>query len=376
MRRQNDKNREIDNVYLNISFQPTYDDNEAVVLEYNTTKDTPILEKMSDYYMSVIRFDIPLAEVPITIFPIKPNQPNPNLSSLIIGINYNNVSYPINLIYEPQYDVAVFGGVPVQNEDKQVVNEYYYIYQYENMILLINKALKTSYINSGLQALFPSYEIPKFVFNSTSQLITLIVPKFFITLTAPAVSIPTINMNYNFYQYLDGFPFFEIDNNSPIGFDARFVLSDGAVTNSDGYAIFGTLPTNPPEYYEVKQSTSILQFWNPIKKILLTSDTIPVLKEYIQGTGKNSQTGNPSLPIVTDFTPIVEKAGDGRSIAYYLPTSEYRKVDLISDLALTKISMRVYWEDIYGNINPLYIGSYQQASVKIVFLNKSMYKNN
>src|SRR5580692_10310294 len=95
---------DVDNVYLNISFQPPYLSNGPYLLDYNVTKDTPILSRMLDYYLSVIRFDIPLEELPITIAPPLPDQnPSdmtyPNKLFLIIGINYNGDDFPENVIY-------------------------------------------------------------------------------------------------------------------------------------------------------------------------------------------------------------------------------------------------------------------------------------
>jgi len=357
-----------DNIYLNITFQPNYMSNTPYLLEYNVTKDTPILEKMSDYYISVIRFDIPLGEIPTTIMPIIPNQPNPNLSPLIIGVSYNNINYPQNVIYVSQDIISIIS--PIQNKPTQVVTKYYYIYSYYWMIELINTALLLSYNSSTLPLLFPGSTPPYFTYEPSTQLISLIVPKFFVKLTAPALSIPKININYSLFQYLESFTW---ESNVLNLAKFEYSLSTTYLKDINGYALFGTLPSNPPEYYKITQSELIIQYWNPITKILLTSDTIPILKEFVQAS--NLSGLSPNIPIISDFTPIITRSGDGRSTAYYLPSAEYRKIDMLSDLPLNKISIKVYWEDIYGNINQLAIGSFLQANLKIAFLHKSMYKN-
>lgn len=377
--------KEIDNIYLNISFQPPYLSNEPYLLEYNVTKDTPILDKMSDYYLSIIRFDIPLSEIPITIAPPLPNQnpaalTYPNLLFPVIGITYNGINYPIgpnnNLVFIPP-NLTSFGP-PTQNFPYQNITPYYWVYSYDWFLQIINNALLVAYNASPLPGLFPTYAPPYFTYDATTQLISLIVPDFFTRIVAPAIAIPTISFNFNMLQYLDGFPMRGNGLGAANGFEETIDLVNGNVHDINGYALFGTAPTNPPTYIKVTQSYITTQYWNPIKKLLLTSETIPVVKEYVQAQtpfGINTSL-NPSLPIVTDFTPVIEKAGDQRTIAYYLPTAEYRKVNMISELPLQKVSLKVFWEDLYGNIYPLNIGSYQSASIKIVFLHKSLYKKN
>ena len=83
-----------------------------------------------------------------------------------------------------------------------------------------------------------------------------------------------------------------------------------------------------------------------------------------------------SYPILTDFVPnISAAAGESRSIAYYVPTSQYRLVDLISTNPLQKIDIRIFWEDRDGNLYPLEISIFQQASLKLGFFKKSLYNS-
>src|ERR1700759_2826868 len=143
--------KENDNVYLNVVIQntgindTTGTTNDAdIVAEYNVTKTLPILDKCSQYYCSIIRFDIPLQSVPLFIMPIIPAssfinpQPNPNLSPLIIGIDYLGVDYPVNVLYIADNNLPV----PTQNlVGQQVITEYYYGYTYEQLITMIKTAL-------------------------------------------------------------------------------------------------------------------------------------------------------------------------------------------------------------------------------------------
>jgi len=101
---------ETDNIYYNVVINhppPDYSElpygapaSEADVdATYMITRDIPILGKASEYYVSVIRFDIPLDSVPIMIMPVVTPQivpgstgqvipTDPNLTPFIVGIQW------------------------------------------------------------------------------------------------------------------------------------------------------------------------------------------------------------------------------------------------------------------------------------------------
>jgi len=360
--------KEADNVYLNITFSTNYLQNQGVILEYDVTKDIAVVAKGSEYYLSIIRFDVPLAEIPVALPPIVQSQPNPNLTQLIIGISYNGVNYPQNVIFQPQS----LNILPPSSSIFPKYTPYYYIYEYEWMIKLINAALFASFVASPLGSLFPGTSPPYFNFNEQTQLIELIIPSYFKTLTSPAVAMPQININYPMLQFLDNFTWIRVVVGPAVINQFNLYLDVSYLSDRNGYALFGTAPVNPPSYYILQQSSFNMQYWNPIKKLLFTCNNIPIRQEFVQSSETNSTS--PALPIITDFTPTLENSNAGRSIAYYYPTAQYRLCDILSDSPIKKISLKVYWEDLYGNIEPMYIGSYQQANVKMLFLHKSQYK--
>lgn len=390
--------KENDNVYLNVVFDhslamfttnpnlpPTGEGSE--IADYNVTKTLPIVDKASDFYLSVIRFDIPLNTIPIYIQKIIPNQPDPNLTPLIIGISYLGTNYSVYLEYIPNSPGL---PTPVQNQPIQVITSYYFNYSYQNLIDMFNVALAKVWISSGLSATNPTVSTPFFFLDSSTQLINLVVGNIFVV-TNP----PIIYINYASINYLDGFQFGIFGTNQPYGKDFYFVLNQGL---SPPGVIVPPQPSLPPTfdkyytnplllqpspptaavpYWQYTQDFSTLALWSSLRKIIISSNTIPVNNEFIP-TGNNStnQSGvSASFPIISDFVPIIESGGQSRSIAYYLPTAQYRLVDLISDMPVQKIDIKVFWEDIYGNLYPLEISVFQQASIKIAFLRKTLYKN-
>lgn len=366
--------KENDNIYLNVTITNTNTTSQGIIDEnpiagvYDVTKTLPILDKASNYYCSIIRFDIPLNLIPIFIMPIVPAstfinpQPNRNLTPLIIGITYLGVDYPVNIIYVPENTL----NAPSQNVvGQQVITPYYFVYTYQNLIESINTALGTAITNSG----FPlaGSQTPFFFLDHNTQLIKLVVPNSFTT----GVNHPTIFMNELLLaNYLETFEGQFIGYNQPNGKDFIFDLDNP--TPDQAYGLFNTVPTTPPVYWIFSQEYTILNYWTSLRKIIISTTTIPIVNEFIS-LGNNSGVAG-SFPIITDFTPALEFAGQSRSVAYYYPTSQYRLVDMISDTPLYKINLILYWEDKLGNLFPIYISRYQQANIKIAFLRKSLYK--
>lgn len=386
MRRNVDVYRENDNVYLNITFQGNPTITGPVLLEYNATKTTPLVDKASEYYASIVRFDIPLEALPVTICPIEPNQSNSNLTTLKIGINYAGLNYTQPIIFIPQ---NILAPPPIQNVSNfQVITPYYFVYTFDYMLTLINTALSAAWIASGIPALYMSPpNAPYFIFNSSTQIISLIVPSIFNSIAgSPLASLPTIYINYDMLQYLDNFTFKV--GNAMFDNGVIFMIS-GLVNESNGYTPYGQTATNPPSYYELNQSFPGLGTWTSLRKILITSSTLPIVSEYVPSnvlspsnsgsppgivTQNQSTSINSSMPVISDFVPQINRGEDARSIAYYLPTAQYKLVDMISDMPIYKVDLRVYWEDIYNNIYPLLIPNFQQANVKLAFIRKDLYK--
>lgn len=348
--------RHVDNVYLNVVFTNTKD--REILAEYNVTKTIPIIDKPSNYFITVVRFDVPLNSIPLFVMPIVPNQGNPNLTPFTVFINASAV----NVLYNPDNT----NPAPVQNQQTQVVTPYYFVFSFDNLINSINTALAAAYIAAGS----PGGAGPPFViFNPDTQLLGLVVSVAFITAGA------TISVNSFLVNYFEGFRFF---------FNAAtniftFILRN---TGNNGFNLIGqTIPVTPgpggPLWLIIQQEYTCMEYWLSLRKIVLVSNTIPINYEYIPAFDTSGQqTGvSSTFPILTDFIPNIEQANESRSIAVYNPTSQYRLVDLLGDTPLYNIDLKIYWQDKAGNYYPVFIEPLQQASVKIAFVRRDLYEN-
>jgi hypothetical protein len=362
--------KENDNIYVNISFYPTIQNNlqsSIIPLNYTVNKTIPILDNCSEYYATIVKFDMPLQSIPVTIFPVIPNQSNPNLSPIIVGILNSGTQYLQNVIYTSPWEITIFPP-PIQNQPTQVVTPYYYVFSYDLMIKMINNALAIAYTNSGLGG-----TAPYFIYDASTQLISLIVSSLFNSAIGPQVIVSN-----RIFQYIDQIATTLLEV-TPTFNNLYTYNVYGLVNESYGYAQYAIAPMNPPAFYKITQGATTVMNWNPLRKILFLTNLIPIHYEQTPSTNiilENSGVSN-SIPLMIDFTPNVEKAQDNRSIAYYNPGGygSYRLVDMTTNTPLYKIDVKVYWQDINNNIIPFIIPSYQQANIKLGFIRKSLYKH-
>lgn len=399
---------DVDNIYINTVLdhdEPTYNfgtllpvgptvyltDDEPETAQYNSTKNDIIVGKGSDYFLSVIRFTIPLNLTPITIMAVVPNQPalglaDPNLTPYIIGIKLAGVTYAVNLLYVSN---QLNFPAPVQNQPLQVITPYYYVYSYTQIMNMINTALATAYTNSGLAAALPGFVAPHFILDPATNLITLVVSAHFTAVTAPLVAQPIIFMNNALSAtYLDNFNLRFLGFNKTNGDEYEFILNPTYPENfyyPSGVTVPATTvpPAVPatPLYFRFIQDYSCLQYWSTLRRVVLTS-SMPINKEYLPAVvnqnnfvSVNTSGVNLSYPILHDVIPnISTEAGVSREIIYYVPTTQYRLVDVMSDAPIQNINIRIFWEDTNSNFYPLMISTFQQCSVKLGFFKKDLYK--
>ena len=59
------------------------------------------------------------------------------------------------------------------------------------------------------------------------------------------------------------------------------------------------------------------------------------------------------FPTLTDYLPSFNNFSDARSILTYLPTAQYRLIDLMGTNLIRTIIIKVYWTDFQNVIHPI-----------------------
>jgi hypothetical protein len=425
-----------DNVYLNVSVtNPNPNVNSSVQAVYNVAYDQSILEKPSDYYMAITAFQIPLGELPLFIMPfIPPNiyesqatqagnvlsadnlfftagmvggnityngqigtvtgyidqnnitisfagvvtilttftitygNLNPNKTPYIIGVcQQQNASippavppngtpvplapnYPVNITYWTEIqDLAGYPNNPL----------YYYVYDYTHYVDMLNYALQQSFILAGSPG--GATNFPYFIYNSSQGLIQCIMPTAFVA-AAPVGFHWTVFFNYQcFYNTLS---FYTVENNGRIEiWNAQTAYDKSLLAPSQ----FGSAYLFSEEY-------ATIDYLNSVRKIVVTSSTIPVQKEYYPQPGNVNLGTTNAFGILSDFNLNLLTPGSQRSVALYSPTI-YKLIDLVSDSPMRKVDIAFWWVDRLNNFYPIYIDPFDSITMKIGFFSKRLYRS-
>jgi hypothetical protein len=115
---------------------------------------------------------------------------------------------------------------------------------------------------------------------------------------------------------------------------------------------------------------------SPIQSLIFTSSLVPILPQ-LTGvprvlTGVNGDSGqNDNLTNeITDLVVNLETGTEYFPSVLYLPTAEYRLIDLQSNSPLYGIQISVSWKDVYGITHDFYLQNGANCSLKILFRKK------
>jgi hypothetical protein len=141
----------------------------------------------------------------------------------------------------------------------------------------------------------------------------------------------------------------------------------------------GTVTKNYTAIQQYQQNTTA-GLLNPIQSIVFSSTLLPVQMENVglplilNGTSSSNIVVGSSanvFPIVTDFQVPVNATSAYLSDISYVPSGEYRLVDLYGESPANQIDIQIFWKDQYGLIHPFYVGSGCSGNLKIMFRKKN-----
>jgi hypothetical protein len=129
--------------------------------------------------------------------------------------------------------------------------------------------------------------------------------------------------------------------------------------------------------FVIKQEYQILNNLADGQQIVFTSTNLQTLQEYsspqigFTGVPVDSVQQN-QLSIITDLdmSEAINTNGSARQIVTYTPTAEYRLIDINSTKPIKRIDIKIWWVNRFGYLIPLYLGYFNIASLKLVFIKK------
>jgi hypothetical protein len=304
---------------------------------------------------------------------------------------------------------------------------YYSVFSYQAFIDMINTALAGAF-SDLVTAVGPVgvASAPFFVYDQNTQLIKLIAEKGYAAPASTATGYVHIFTNTLLSSFLETFQQVYNATNSPAGRDTQYIVKNNktnthtlnfgpiaigttntstAITSAALFSAYmngGTIsasgvPLNATatynntssmtlsnaatatatvnavisnnNFYIMSQELPSLFLWSSMRSIVITTGTIPIKSEYIPNLSQGSIADN-FVPILTDFEPQ-QTGGNDRSLIQYVPTAEYRLIDLKGYTPLVSIDLQIFWQDKQLNRYPIYLPPLASADIKFMFRKKS-----
>jgi len=327
-----------------------------------------------------------------------------NITPYNLTLSFSNIStttYTSAVTYIPNDRTA---SAPSWNPSspqaltlEQLTSPYYYVYNYEVFINMINQTLTNAFwgVNGARYASIggvkpwlsasgttvSTYQPPSMSFNVDALTAILTGDNAIFSQTTLTTTPSFIYFNQSLSTLFNSFPY-EFQNvrpESPLW--SYIVFNTNAGAGLYIVSTYSALGVITPAYtaIQVYQDHQTASLMNPVQSIVFTSTLLPVVMENVgtpsilNGTAPNSITlGSTAniFPVVTDFiVPFSATNGYVPDISY-VPNGEYRLVDLYGESPCNQVDIQVFWKDQYGLLHPFLLGSGCSGSLKLMFRRK------
>lgn len=362
---------------------------------FNEIRNSPFLMNPNDYFMSVVRFKL---ETSLTLPTYIPQiqlggSINNTVYSFTIRLRDNvlgqNYTYQQFLQWVAE-DFSVSAPPAPTTLDSQT-SPYYWGYNIQHFVNLMNNTLRlavegavASYTGPGVIPLTYK-EYPFFVLDQGTKRLSLVAEytKYATTLALPPRFTFKIFANLQMFNWISSFPARFYGTTAPNGenYEFRFEYQNGSnlyIVPSDPS---GVVPPTPSyNGIQIFQEYSTTDLWAAVDKLVFTTGLVPVSPGlatkplvYNSNTSQLLNTGNNSN-IILQITDFIDQGTEGlvlyKPAINYIPTAEYRLVDLFGNNPLSSFDISVFWSDKYGNLYPFRLASGCNASIKILFRRK------
>lgn len=344
-------------------------------LQFQETRDSPIVNSAADYKLSVVRFEIDTYNLPLLNFQVQRNQNDANKGAYAVSLEYDDglggalpSSGAVHLQWSAQSPNEPVPSPPDQNEyGLQEFTPYYWCTSYQYFINLINTALDTAM--QGLIFFVPALagvEPPFLSWNADSLSATIYARESHFDSDV----FPRVNIYFNrpLYSLLSTFSFINFETPQTFSQQHRLLMRRFNGANVTVLPDFGV-----DNLIWSKQELSTIANMSPISSIVFTSSTLPIVPNdlsqisvIIDGEVLNlGNTYNNSENIITDLSTNE----DGyRPNLIYTPSAEYRYVSLLDNkIPIKSIDISVFFRDYTGRLRPLILPGGASASVKVLF---------
>lgn len=390
----------------------------------------PLLTVPSEYYASVVRFEIPTQNIPLLLIPITspvPVTPNEYLTPYNVILRYmpdEDAVPPVRqaVLWRPQFQNLKPGDIG-----------FNYCYSVQYWVDLVNEALLTAHTTmlARIQAAFPGacptpvngLPAPFLQFDSNTSRMSLFAPTFGWPAPAPAALQrgmyynpnddaapgPAVTISLN-RQLSVMFPNFETivrdvpDVVDPDVYEEFRVYQRPGIGNALAPGVTPTtnvvsvptpiayatsivqavpgatasLPaTEQTWFYKMEQELPSLSAMSSLNSLAIQTSSIPIAQDQLTASTAFGQstpalsTSDSSASFITDFI-VAGPVGNEYRNGYvtYTPTAEYRLLDMARLDPLTTLDFRILWSDRFNNYYPVRIPPGCAVNLKLMFRRK------
>lgn len=375
-----------DMIYYDIvstNFQSTT--TEEPFLRFNETRTNPIIPNAGDYYLSIVRFSLDTYNLPNFVCEIQPNQGNRNLSIYSVTLEYDDgagnitPSDQVYINWVPQNRNANIPVPPNQTSTGfQEFTSYYYCYQFQYFLALINIAYQTALTSliantGGVLSPIVNANAPILTWDVTSsKAILQAETQYYENNNLAKIRIycnpPLFSLFNSFVSLYNG------TSGVTLGRNYQFIIEDFTGVNT---ILLPTneIPANQRVYTQIFQEFSTIDTWTPVSSIVFTSNTMPIISNQLSTPllFNNGQTTS-GLGNNANFAQIITDMITNQQVfkpnILYSPSAEYRRIDMTGNLPLTNIDINVYWRNKVGALVPFTLASGSSATIKFLFERK------
>ena len=146
-------------------------------------------------------------------------------------------------------------------------------------------------------------------------------------------------------------------------------------------------PPTKTNFYMTSSEYSPVPLWSPIQSIVFSTTLLPVVPSMTTAplpfNVLNGQTGNQSIGsnsqisnMLSDIQVGLVSGSEYKPSILYVPSGEYRLIDLNGTTGIRAASFNVSWKTKYNQVVPFRLGAQCGANLKILFRRKRMYMGN
>jgi hypothetical protein len=248
---------------------------------------------------------------------------------------------------------------------QDINSSYYYIYTYQHWVKLMNNTLLM--LTQMLNALSnQNFKAPFLEFDVNSK--TFILMADSISFGDNLASPVELYTNTAMQRLLSGFQFQYKTFTPSTPLNYKFVIHN---TGSNNFIM-----DDGSIYIQMYSETSPVSLWNPIQSIVFCSVLLPISASFQSPTtpfnslNYTTSSNANATQIITDFQVAIDGSNNYKNSIDYIPSNEYRFVDMYGNSPLSTIDISVYWKDRGGNLHPLTLTAGSNANIKLLFRRK------